>query len=359
MKLYNKIGLFAAGTFLLASCAVNDPIADKMEIGQVLPTVSWELSSSVCKAGAEAGFLVKYYTTSDIASIDHIEVWGMETRVESAAATQKLVTSPAYTLTVSVTDTVRANHILQSYAHSESNRVGQEYQMSAAFPTSSTLAPVAWSSPTEWDEEKFNMYYPETFKADFCDKMVSYLTQDSTYFGSLRNVYITYDFTKEQFDEVNAKYPNLEPLPWSDSQEVGSTKGDLWYSVDTEKTIGYYYTVVENGVTIEREVATIEEALAQGITEDKIFPVYKAPHWVFSRYSDDIGAAVTSVRAEYMPLWKELVKMIPFEKWIYNSADKNYAVDFSRKYAIVPQVRVYDTNGKYGTDTESKTVDLN
>lgn len=54
MKSYNKIALLAAGLFLATSCDVNDPFADKMDIGQVLPTTSWELSSTVCKAGEEA-----------------------------------------------------------------------------------------------------------------------------------------------------------------------------------------------------------------------------------------------------------------------------------------------------------------
>lgn len=352
MKLYNKIGLFAAGAMMMASCAVNDPFADKMEIGQVLPTVSWELSSGVCKAGNEAGFLGKYYTTAEGVSIDRAEVWGMITRTESASATQKLISSPAYTKTVSVTDTVRGSHLLQTYPHSMATLEGQEYHLNAAFPTSRTLSPVSWNAPLEWDDEKFASYYPETFKAEFCEKMVDYLTADSTYFGGLRNVYLLYDFTAEQFAEINAKYPNNTPLPFPGEGEL---KDDLWYSADTETTVGYYYTTLVDSVLVEHEIATPEEAPA-GVD---VYPVYKAPHWVYCRYSDDIGGAVTSVRPEYMPMWKELVQLIPFESWIYNSTDKNFAVEFSRKYSIVPQFKVIDTNGKIGTDTESKIVELN
>ena len=65
MKIYNKLGLFAAATLLMTSCAVNDPLMDKMEPGEVVPTVTWELASTVCKAGNEAGFLGKYYTTEE------------------------------------------------------------------------------------------------------------------------------------------------------------------------------------------------------------------------------------------------------------------------------------------------------
>ena len=95
------------------------------------------------------------------------------------------------------------------------------------------------------------------------------------------------------------------------------------------------------------------------IEAEKVYPVYKAPHWVFCRYSDDIGAAVTSVRAEYMPMWKELVEMIPFEAWIYDSAEGQYAVDFSRTYVIIPQFRVIDTKGNVGKTTiEGKEVSV-
>ncbi|MBE6310741.1 MAG: hypothetical protein E7080_06795 [Bacteroidales bacterium] len=362
MKLYNKLGIFAAGALMMSSCAVNDLFDDKGDLGEVVPTVTWELSSSVCAAGNEAGFLAKYYTTEEGVSIDHSEVWAMVTRTESAAATQKLVSSPAYTKTVSLVDTVRGFHLLQSYPHSMAKLdtiKGTEYHLNASFPTSRTLGPVNWANPADWDDEKFAMYYPASFKEEFTSKIVNDLTKDSTYFASLRNVYIAYDFTKEQFEAVNAKYPTLEPLPWSDSQEAGSTKGDLWFGADTEVVDHYYYTTLVGEVTVEHEVATVEEAVAQGIAAEKVYPVYKAPHWVFCRYSDDTGAAVTSVRAEYMPLWKELIQMIPFEAWIYNSADACYSVEFSRKYAYITQFKVVDTKGGVGRDSDDKTVELN
>ncbi len=359
MKLYNKIGLFAAGAFLMTSCAVNDPFADNMEIGEIVPTVTWELNSSVCPAGNEAGFLAKYYTTAEDAAIDHSEVWGMVLSTENAAVTQKLIPSPAYTLNKAVNDTVRGFHLLKSYPHSMAVEKGQEFHLTASFPVTRTFGPVKWLNASEWDEEKFNNLYPASFKEEFLAHMVKELTEDSVYFSGLRNVYVNYAFTKEQIDAVNAKYPNLEPLPWTDSQEAGSTKGDLWFGADVETVDHYYYAVVTNGVKYEYEVATVEEAVAKGIDAEKVYPVYKAPHWVFCRYSDDVGAAVTSVRAEYMPMWKELVEMIPFEAWIYDSAEGQYAVDFSRTYVIIPQFRVVDTKGNVGKTTiEGKEVSV-
>lgn len=360
MKLYNKIGIFAAGALLLSSCAVNDPFANNMEIGAVVPTVTWELSSSVCTAGNEASFLGKYYTTAEGVSIDHSEVWAMTTCTESAAATQKLISSPAYTKTVTATDTVRGFHLLQSFPHSMATLEGQEYHLNASFPTSRTLGAVTWTTPTEWDADKFAMYYPESFKTEFCDYMVEKLTNDSTYFSSLRSLFVYYDFTQEQFDAVNAAYEgkikDFEPLPFA---ETSTDKDALWFAYDTETVDHYYYTTLEGEITVEHEIATVEEGLAAGIAEDRIYPVYKAPHWVFCRYSDDTGGAIVSVRAEYMPMWKELVALVPFEAWIYDSSETCYAVEFTRKYSYIVQFKVIDTVGNTGKDSTDQTIDLN
>ncbi len=356
MKLYNKIGLFAAGALMMTSCAVNDPFADKMEIGQVVPTVSWELSSSVCKAGNEADFLAKYYTTAEGVSIDHSEVWAMVTRSESAAATQKLISSPAYTKTVTLTDTVRGFHLLAEFPHTMATLEGNEYHLSAAFPTSRTLGPVTWAAPATWAEDMFTAYYPATFKAEFTAQMVKYLTDGDTYLAGLRQAYLNYDFTADQIAAVNAKYPNNLPIPFP---AEGQVKDDLWFANDTEVVTGYYYIVVENGVTKEIEVATKDEAIQAGIDESLIYDVYKAPHWLYCRYSDNTGGAIVSLRDEYRPMWKELVEMIPFESWIYNGPEKTYSVEFTRKYALNVQFKVVDTVGGIGKDTEVKTIDLN
>ena len=356
MKIYNKLGLFAAASLMMTSCAVNDPFADKMEMGEVVPTVSWELSSTVCKAGGEAGFLGKYYTTEEGITIDHSEVWGMILKTESAAATQKLIPSPAYTMTATVTDTVRGFHKLQDFPHSMATLFGTEYQLSSSFPTSRTLGPVNWVTPEKWDADMFTSYYPSTFKAEFCEHMVTELTKDSTYLDGVRNVYLAYDFTKEQIDAVNAKYPELTPIPFPASET--EVKDDLWFGVVTTDTVGYYYTTLEGDVTIEHEIATKEDAPAD-IDPAKIYPVFKSPHWLYSRYSDNTGGAVTAIRAEYMPLWKELIEMVPFESWIYDSAGPNYAVEFSRKYSMEVQFRVIDSKGGVGKDTDVKTIELN
>ncbi len=350
MKLYNKVGALACGLALmaLASCAVNDPFADNLEIGQTLPTASWELGSTVCKAGSDVSFKGKYYTSSE-RKIDRSEVWAAVTRSESSAATVRLTSSLSYTKTVTSSDTVRSSQMVKSYPHSQAEWDGWEFVLSSTFPTSITLTPVNWTEPTTWDEEKFNSYYPSTFQEEFKATVVNYLTKDSTYINDLRRVYINYDFTVEQIAALNTKFKVDFP-----TETALDKKSDLWFT-DQTTVDHYYYITVADGVTTNHEIKTKEEAPA-GV---KVYDVYKSSPWIFCRYSDDTGSAITSVRAEYMPLLKGMMELIPFTSWIYNTADKNYSVEFKRSYKLIPSFKVFDTEGKMGMDTDDKSVDLN
>lgn len=347
MKILNILASIAVVMALMSSCAVHDPFADKGELGQVLPTVSWELSD-VAKAGGYVNFTAKYYTSSEH-SIDHIEVWGMVVRSSSAAATCKLTTSLSYTKTVAGTDTVRNTTLLATYPHSSATWDGHEYVLVDSFQVSQTLVPVAWVNPAQWDQDRYDMYYPADFQDEFKSTVINYLTRDSVYYNDLRNIYVNYDFTAEQFEALNAKYGFNIPT----ETETGK-KSDLWTVTDVVDHY-YYITIDEAGNKIEHEIATREEAPA-GVN---VYDVYKSSEWIYSRYSDDTGGRITSVRAQYMPYWKELLEQIPFVDWIYNSSDKNYAVTFNRSYTLYPFIRVYDENNKVGTDTESKTIELN
>ena len=333
---------------LATSCGVHDPFADNMELGQTVPTVTWDFSV-VAKAGGYVKFTGKYYTSSEH-SIDHAEVWTMITREGSAEATCALTTSLKYTKTVNTSDTVRQPYLVGTYAHSKATWDGHEYILVDSFPVSRTLQPVSWVSPKAWDQERFDMYYPDTFQDEFKATVINYLTKDSVYYNDLRGIYINYDFTAEQLATLAAKH-GLTDIP---TETESANKSDLWFT--SEEVDHYYYiTVNEAGVKAEHEVAT-PEAVPAGVN---YYPVYKSSPWVYSRYSDDTGGRVNSVRKEYMPFWKELLEQIPFTDWIYSSNAKTYNVNFSRRYYLVPFFRVFDENGKMGTDTEVKTISLN
>ena len=178
--------------------------------------------------------------------------------------------------------------------------------------------------------------------------MVLYLTRDSVYYNDLRNIYINYDFTAEQFAALNAKYGVNFPTVTESGE-----KSDAWFT--TNEVDHYYYETVENDVTVIHEIAT-KEAAPEGA---KVYEVYKSAEWLMCRFSDNTGGKLTYVRREYMPYWKELINSIPFEDWIYNTSEKAYTINFSRTYSLVPDFRVYDKNGKFGKTSDNKEVTLN
>ena len=346
----NKIkwGLAALVALIMSSCAIHDPFADNGELGQVLPTVDWELTSTVVKAGKYAGFKSKYYTTGD-KTIDRSEVWCLIGRQQTASATSRLTTSLAYTKTYSLTDTVRASQKVADYDHSKAEWDGYEYVLADSFPTSRTLAPVTWTNPEEWDQEKFDGYYPATFQDEFNAYMVNALTKDSTYYNDLRNVYINYNFPIELFEQLNAQYGIEFP-----TDTAMADKSNAWYTTD-EIDHYYYITVTDEGTTVYHE---IDDASAAPDGAN-VQPVYKAAFWLFSRYSDDTGGKITTVRRQYMPYFKSMIETIPFTSWIYNSANKEYAINFKRDYFLWPDFRVFDSDGKMGVTTDNKKIDLN
>ena len=348
MKRYMKYGLMALMALLMASCAIHDPFADNGELGQVLPTVDWEQGSTLVKAGNYTTFKGKYYTASDKA-IDHSEVWCLIKRKQTASATSKLTTSLAYTKNYSLTDTVRSSQKVAEYPHSKAEWDGYEYVLTDSFPTSRTLSPVTWVNPEQWDQEKFDSYYPAAFQEVFMAYMVNALTKDSTYYNDLRNVYIKYNFPIELFQQLNQQY-NID-FP---TDTVGADKSNAWYTTD-EVDHYYYITVAEDGTAVYHEIANESDAPSGA----NVQAVYKSAFWLFSRYSDDTGGKITTVRRQYMPYFKSLLETIPFTSWIFNTADKQYTVNYDRRYVLVPQFRVYDTDGKVGVTTDNKDVDLN
>ena len=239
--------------------------------------------------------------------------------------------------------------MVASYPHSKAEWDGYEYVLTDSFPTSRTLAPVTWINPEEWDQEKFDSYYPSTFQQEFKDYMVNALTKDSTYYNDLRNVYINYEFPAELFEQLNGQY-NID-FP---TVTASADKSDAWFTTD-EVDHYYYITVGDDGSAVYHEIAQESDAPA-GVN---VQPVYKSAYWLFSRYSDDTGGKITTVRRQYMPYFKSMIETIPFTSWIYNTSDKAFTVNFSRTYYLEPQFRVYDTDGKVGVTTDNKEVTLN
>ena len=353
---YSSLTL-ALAALTLGSCAKHDIIGDNAALGERVPTTYWEVGSTTCKAGEEFSFKGKYYT-EDGHTPDHAEVWYSVQRDETASATVKLPGNTlSYTQTVNSSELVRADQLIVSFPHSMAEWDGHEYVLNAFVPTSTTLSPVDWKSPAEWDQAKYDTYYPADFAQEFCDKVVEYLTKDSTYLSALQNTYINYPFTNDQFAAVNAKYGVSLPTD-IDETKPEADKSDRWFSTrvaNENKIVGYYYnTIDQNGATIVHEVAK------DYVNPDvNLYPIYESSPWLFCRYDDEVGAIINSVRAEYMPAFKELVQQISFQDWIYDSANKCYSVTFGRTYSLESSFHVVDTEGNRGKAADIRTISIN
>lgn len=365
MKFQYKLAFIAAGLLAVSSCAKHDPIADQGELGQIVPSTFWSVGSSACKAGENFSFQGKYYTINPAATIDHCEVWYNVARTESSSATAKLAGSVLkYTKTVAATDTVRDNQVIATFPHNEEyfSALDNAYIINATVPTSATLAPVDWKEVRNWDQDKFNLYYPAGFADEFRAEVIDLLTKDSTYYAGLKNVYINYPFTNEMFAAVNAEFGTNFPTDIKvsdDPQEAVSDKSDRWYETteaNEEKIIGWYYKDVDaNGNTVIKEISGKDKP-----TDGKNwYPVYDAAPWVFCRYDDDAGAIVRAVRAQYIPAFKKLMGVITFPEWIFDSAAGNYAVNFSRSYELNSQFKVVDSFGNVGIAPDVRVIKLN
>lgn len=345
MNLKYKLGATALALIAMTSCETNDPFSDIMDAGQPVPTVSWSVGSTVAAAGDSIEISGKYYTDKDHTP-DHSEVWETVVLNETAAATVGLTSSLKYTQTVNVSDTVRTS-MSASFPHSMATWNGHEWQLDTKIPTSQTLKSVTWATPEKWDQKKFDSYYPADFKQTFTDKVIDYLTKDNTYYSDLRGVYINYDFTAEQVQGVIAKYPALDKTALNSLVPAeGTEKSDVWFT-DATTVVGKYYIDIVDGKAVYHEVATADAT----DPSKTYYDVYKSSPWVFCRYDDNTGGVVTAVRDEYMPVFKDLISLIPFTDWIYSTSDKAYKVDFSRKYSLNLVFKVFDTEGHCGYTT--------
>lgn len=356
---------------LLSSCNTRDTLEPIMDAHQEVPTAYWEVGGTACKAGESFTFQGKYRAPEG-RTITHCQVWYDVKRTESAAATVKLAGAAlSYTKTYTGTDSLRAATPIVTLGHDQAEWDGYEFIIKGEVPVSRTLSPVSWVEAAQWDQEKFDSFYPKGFAQEFCSEVINYLTKDSTYYASLRTVYINYPFTNEQVAAVNAKYgvdlpTNIDMS--KDDKGVGE-KSDLWYSTsepDAKKIVGGYYFQLDaagNNVVHEISKAAYDDYLAQSAAGTwkgaSCYPVYESSPWVFCRYNDDLGAIVTTVRAKYMPAFKELLGVVTFPEWIYDSSNKVYKVEFKRNYSVDATFRVYDDDKQEGIAADVKTISIN
>ncbi len=391
MKLQYKLGIMALGIAAFTSCEKHDPFDDHMEPGQIVPTCYWEVGSTAVKAGEEFSFTGKYYAEDGNVPAES-QVWYSVNQADEASATLKLCTGYSYTQTVAVTEEVRSPQMMASFDHSLAQWDGYEFVIIGKVPTSSTLSAVNWN-PVVWDQDNFDRYFPDNFADSFMTVVkTNLLDETGTFPAALKSAYVNYDgFTNEFMTQINTDYNVNFP---TDAKEgvTGKTKSDFWHFVsDTDgKSVRCYavksyvnaagesfnisydslYDVAHTKVGRETvNMLTGADSLlyeAMGVNPSVVthldqewYAVYDASEWLNCRYEPSAASILTAVKPDYVDAVNAMLSAIPFDAWVYNKVDVNYAVSFTRKYTLDSSFKVVDQAGNVGVASTKYTLDVN
>lgn len=156
----------------LMSCEKHDPVDDQAMISKPVPTSYWELKSSEVPAGKKASFVAQYYGMEG-AKIKDIAICHDVKEHISYTLECPLVTTFKYSISFDTLSLARQFQPLHFYDHSESfwNNAKKAYVFDSSFMVSNTLSPVIWKEVTEYDQEKFDMYFPKTIESTFLDEL--------------------------------------------------------------------------------------------------------------------------------------------------------------------------------------------
>lgn len=176
----NKILVLAAFLVLGVSCTIFDPIDEEASIGRVAPSVYWEQVDKGVSAGDAVKFQVQYFPLEG-KTISELQVWyDITSQTSISASCPLLVSTASFTISRTVQDTVRQFNPVITYPHSESyyNSEKRTYFFEGSFPTTYTLAPIAWNNIETFDWDTYNKYFPASFQQSFKDSLYSVLTVD-------------------------------------------------------------------------------------------------------------------------------------------------------------------------------------
>ena len=358
MKLRYKLGYLVLGIVAFASCVEDEPYQDNSDINVPATTCSWEVGSTICKTGGKFTFKGQYSSIKDY-SFSHSEVWYDIIRIDDISVSAKLAGySFPYTKTISLETLVRNKEIFK-FDHSFSTWDGEKFVITDSVPVSSTLSPITWNSPKEWEQHKWDTYIPKEFAENF-ERSIDSLIVTNDYYNALRYLYINYAFSNRRFAEINALFGTAFPTDIaydeSDAQAGATDKSTRWFDYahpkvpgKTPAVVGYYYQTVDDGGNITYHEVGIDAVyednwgnitlLRDGTT--RVYEIYESAEWVFSRYDDDWGLIKSTVRPEYIAAFKALIEPITIQEWIYNSSD-GYAISFNRKYILDASFRVVE-----------------
>lgn len=159
--------LLGAGT-LFTSCEVNDQLGDLTQVGQVAPHVQWDLQSSTVKAGNPVPFAAQYYSSVN-REIIRSEVWyNVVENIQTTIASPWMRTF-TYSFVEASSEQLRIAQKIATYQHDPAmwDIDRKAFQLNTTFPTSNTLRPISWTEVESFESDKFNLYFGESFAAEF------------------------------------------------------------------------------------------------------------------------------------------------------------------------------------------------
>ena len=197
MKNKNILIIFAVLTFWVSGCEKHDLINDWARIGQRTSHTYWEIPSSTVNAGNTVAFTAQFYNNEGVA-IDHMEVWYDEEEHISMQATCPNVTF-VFTKSVDVSNIAHVFQEKATYEFQEEywNADKRAYVVNDVFPTSNTLKTVEWKNVEEFDQERFNKLFPDTFATAFQRDLYVELEKKEKY-SDLRMLMLNLDMSNSE-----------------------------------------------------------------------------------------------------------------------------------------------------------------
>lgn len=215
MKTIFKSATIFAGIlmFSLASCERYDMIDNVVRVGQMAPTIYWELPSNSVAAGENVEFHAQYYTREEGVTVNNLELWYQINENIVTSVSCPLVSSTLkFTMGTNANEVTRDDQAIAFYAHNPESwdDTKRAYQLDTVFPTSNTLASIGWTAPEAWDQDKFDAYFPATLPQVFKDSLYK-----KCGYNEFRSILIKLNLmTNERFNGIKDSVENPNTGGW-------------------------------------------------------------------------------------------------------------------------------------------------
>lgn len=214
MKKIKNILIVCLAGLALVACEKHDKLDDLVYVGKMAPHILWTVTSTTVNAGDSVPFSARYYHSEADRSIDRLEVWYDVNETESKNVTAPWM-SNIYSVSSDITRIRRISQVISTYAHDETrwDAEKREYNFEAKFPTSNTLATVAWDG-TSFDSTNVSTYFGVDFMQTFKDTVYSIITstkndsvlqKDNTFKHVTRNAYAHFSGLVEMLGDTVAR----------------------------------------------------------------------------------------------------------------------------------------------------------